>query len=301
MPLARRLAGPANPVPGQGLGRRSRRPTLAVALTGACVALALGACAGPSPAARTGAMGAVDNQEHLQSPSATLPLRGAKSRPVGVQPARRAGSLTEPGAGFRRARGAGKQYSGLRPAPTSGTFDRPADRLPDPAGFEVGGLPDQLSAPGGSPPLGLSIPAIGVETTLVRLGLEADRTMQVPDDFGRAGWFAEGPAPGQPGPAVIAGHVDSKTGPAVFYRLRDLHPGDQLAVTRADGSRLRFVVDAARSFPKTRFPTDAVFGPTPAAELRLVTCAGTFDRARGSYRDNLVVFARLEQQSSVRD
>jgi sortase (surface protein transpeptidase) len=119
--------------------------------------------------------------------------------------------------------------------------------------------------------------------------------MEVPDDFGRAGWFAEGPAPGQPGPAVIAGHVDSNTGPAVFYRLRDLRPGDQLAVTRADGSRLRFVVEVARSFPKTGFPTDAVFGPTPAAELRLVTCAGTFDRARGSYRDNLVVFARLEQ------
>jgi hypothetical protein len=237
--------------------RLARRPTLAVALTVACVAVALGACAaaptGPSPDPPTGATGAVDNQEHP------------------------------------------------RAAPASGTFDRPAERPPAPAGFEVGGLPDRLAAPGGSPPVGLSIPAIGVETPLVRLGLEADRTMEVPDDFGRAGWFAEGPAPGQPGPAVIAGHVDSKTGPAVFYRLRDLRPGDQLAVTRADGSRLRFVVEGARSFPKAGFPTDAVFGPTPAAELRLVTCAGTFDRARGSYRDNLVVFARLEQQASIQD
>jgi sortase (surface protein transpeptidase) len=117
--------------------------------------------------------------------------------------------------------------------------------------------------------------------------------MAVPVDFGRAGWFAGGAAPGEVGPAVIAGHVDSRTGPAVFYRLRELRPGQVVLVERADGTRLRFVVDTARSFPKARFPTGAVFGPTPAAELRLVTCAGTFDRARGSYRDNLVVFARL--------
>ena len=92
---------------------------------------------------------------------------------------------------------------------------------------------------------------------------------------------------------MIAGHVDSRTGPAVFYRLRELRAGDHIEVSRADGTRLRFVVDSNQSFPKAGFPTGAVFGPTPAAELRLVTCAGTFDRARGSYRDNLVVFARL--------
>jgi sortase (surface protein transpeptidase) len=182
----------------------------------------------------------------------------------------------------------------VQPAPMAGAFDRPAGPRPAPAGFEVGGLPDRPAVAGGAPPARLSVPAIGVETPLVRLGLEADRTMEVSEDFGRAGWFAEGPAPGQPGPAVIAGHVDSRTGPAVFYRLRDLRPGDHLEVTRTDGTRLWFVVDAARSFPKTSFPTDAVFGPTPAAELRLVTCTGTFDRARGSYRDNLVVFARLD-------
>jgi hypothetical protein len=95
------------------------------------------------------------------------------------------------------------------------------------------------------------------------------------------------------GPSVIAGHVDSRTGPAVFYRLRDLRPGNALLVDRADGTRLRFVVERASSFPKSGFPTAAVFGPVPSAALRLVTCAGDFDRARGSYRDNLVVFARL--------
>ena len=161
-------------------------------------------------------------------------------------------------------------------------------------GFEVGDLPGRPAASGsGSPPVRLAIPAIGVATPLVRLGLEPDGGMQVPADFGRAGWFTEGPAPGQVGPSVIAGHVDSKTGPAVFYRLRELRPGQAILVERADGSRLRFVVEQARSYPKEGFPTAAVFGPVPEAALRLITCAGDFDRARGSYRDNLVVFARL--------
>jgi hypothetical protein len=137
----------------------------------------------------------------------------------------------------------------------------------------------------------LVIPAIGVATGLVRLGLEQGGAMQVPGDFARAGWFAGGPAPGEAGPAVIAGHVDSRTGPAVFYRLRELRSGQAVLVERADGTRLRFVVEQARSYPKAGFPTAAVFGPVSSAELRLITCAGDFDRARGSYRDNLVVFA----------
>jgi hypothetical protein len=137
------------------------------------------------------------------------------------------------------------------------------------------------------------IPAIGVATDLTRLGLEPDGTMAVPDDFHQAGWFAQGPAPGQPGPAVIAGHVDSRTGPAVFYRLRELRAGHVIHITRADGTRLRFVVESARSYPKTSFPTAAVFGPVPSAALRLITCGGDFDRASRSYRDNLVVFAHL--------
>jgi hypothetical protein len=161
-------------------------------------------------------------------------------------------------------------------------------------GFEVSGLPGQVTPPGpASPPVRLTIPSIGVTTRLLRLGLEADGSMQVPVDFDRAGWFAKGPTPGQVGPAVIAGHVDSRTGPAVFYRLRELRAGDTVQVERADGTRLRFVVEDARRYPKTSFPTAAVFGPAPWAALRLVTCGGDFDAAAGSYRDNLVVFARL--------
>jgi len=142
-----------------------------------------------------------------------------------------------------------------------------------------------------SPPVRVEIPAIGVSAPLVRLGLNPDGTMQVPGDFQVAGWFTGGPQPGQLGPAVIAGHVDSHTGPAVFYRLRDLRPGDQVRVVRADGLAVRFTVESTASYPKRSLPDEAVFGATTAPALRLITCAGTFDRARRSYRDNLVVSA----------
>ena len=142
-----------------------------------------------------------------------------------------------------------------------------------------------------SAPVRLEIPAIGVSSPLVRLGLNPDGTMQVPGDFQVAGWFTGGPQPGQLGPAVIAGHVDSRSGPAVFYRLHDLHPGDQVRVVRADRRVVRFRVDSLASFPKQALPDDAVFGATTTPALRLITCAGSFDRSRHSYRDNLVVSA----------
>jgi sortase (surface protein transpeptidase) len=137
----------------------------------------------------------------------------------------------------------------------------------------------------------LEIPAIGVSAPLVRLGLNPDGTMQVPGDFRVAGWFTGAPQPGQLGPAVIAGHVDSRTGPAVFYRLRDLRPGDEVRVVRADHRVVRFRVDSLASYPKQALPDDAVYGATTTPALRLITCAGTFDRSRHSYRDNLVVSA----------
>jgi sortase (surface protein transpeptidase) len=142
-----------------------------------------------------------------------------------------------------------------------------------------------------SPPVRVEIPAIGVSSPLVRLGLNRDGTMQVPGDFQVAGWFTGGPQPGQLGPAVIAGHVDSRTGPAVFYRLRDLRPGDQIRVVRADHRVVRFQVESLASYPKQALPDEAVYGATTAPALRLITCAGTFDRSRHSYRDNLVVSA----------
>jgi sortase (surface protein transpeptidase) len=142
-----------------------------------------------------------------------------------------------------------------------------------------------------SPPVRVEVPAIGVSSPLVRLGLNQDGTMQVPGDDQVAGWFTGGPQPGQLGPAVIAGHVDSRTGPAVFYRLRDLRPGDQIRVVRADRRVVRFRVDSLASYPKQSLPGEEVYGATTAPVLRLITCAGTFDRAQRSYRENLVVSA----------
>lgn len=153
--------------------------------------------------------------------------------------------------------------------------------------------PPPATPPRASPPVHLRIPAIGVDTELEALGLLPDGALEAPHEWGEAGWYADGVRPGDPGPAVIAGHVDSIHGPAVFYRLPALRQGAAVLVRRADGSTLRFVVDSARSYPKTAFPTAAVYGPTPLPELRLVTCTGEFDRAAHSYLDNLVVSAHL--------
>jgi Sortase domain len=139
-------------------------------------------------------------------------------------------------------------------------------------------------------PVRLVIPAIGVRTRLVRLGLTPQGTLAVPVNTAEAGWYTGGPRPGQRGPAVIAGHVDSHAGPAVFYRLRLLRPGDLVYVRRAGGSRVVFRVYAKREFAKSRFPTSLVYGGTPDAELRLITCGGSFDYATGSYLSNVVVF-----------
>lgn len=148
-------------------------------------------------------------------------------------------------------------------------------------------------ARGAAPPVRIRIPAIGVSAAVVRLGLNRDGTLQVPADFGVTGWFTGGPAPGETGPAVIAGHIDSRRGPAVFYRLHALRPGDRVAVEQADGTTVQFAVEGSAQYPKRAFPTEAVFGPSPDPLLRLITCGGAFDRSTRHYRDNVVVTARL--------
>jgi hypothetical protein len=140
-------------------------------------------------------------------------------------------------------------------------------------------------------PVYLSIPVIGVHARLIRLGLTAQGTLQVPVSTSVAGWYTAGPRPGQPGPAVIAGHIDSRLGPGVFFRLRLLRPGDRVYVRRADGTLAVFGVYAEQSYAKDRFPTQRVYGPAPGPELRLITCGGTFDAATGSYLSNIVVYA----------
>ncbi|WP_328454783.1 class F sortase [Amycolatopsis sp. NBC_00438] len=141
-------------------------------------------------------------------------------------------------------------------------------------------------------PVHLQIPAIAVDApALVPLGLGPDHQLEAPAKFEDVGWYAAGPVPGDPGPAVIAAHVDSRAGPAPFFRLRELKGGDEVFVTRSDGQETRFVVDRVQRYPKNAFPTDAVYGPAPGSALRLITCGGSFDAAKRSYRDNIVVYA----------
>jgi hypothetical protein len=147
-------------------------------------------------------------------------------------------------------------------------------------------VPSDLSGP----PTRLRVRAIGVDTPLETLKLGTDGELQPPRTNDRAGWYADGTAPGDVGPAVLAGHVDSKRGPAVFYRLRELTAGDTIEVSRG-GRTVTFTVTATAWYPKKAFPTEEVYGPTPDRQLRLITCGGVFDRTLRSYRDNLVVYA----------
>lgn len=192
-------------------------------------------------------------------------------------------SAMSPGAGPAKAR------------PLTSAKSGPIWRLPygptGPAHDELPGTKSQTAAP-----VRVRIPAIGVSSELQWLGLEPDDTMQPPSDWQVAGWYADGVRPGDIGPAIIAGHVDSTEGPAVFYRLSDLHAGERIYVDRADGSTAKFVVASLATYPKKQFPTEAVFGPSAVPTLRLITCTGDFDYATHSYVDNLVVTAYLRSR-----
>ena len=145
-------------------------------------------------------------------------------------------------------------------------------------------------------PVKILIPAIGVSAPVIPLGLNPDRTLEVPKDYGDTGWFTRGPEPGEPGAAVITGHVDSKRGPAVFYRLRQLRRGDLITIVLKDRTTVRYVVRSSKAVPKNRFPTKLVYRKTPYPALRLITCDGAFDTSTGHYRDNYIVFATLAER-----
>ncbi|WP_030488089.1 class F sortase [Micromonospora chokoriensis] len=180
---------------------------------------------------------------------------------------------------------AGPEVSG----PASTADDAPIDGQP------VG----QGNAPAGlarSAPTSIEIPRIGVDATIMSLGTNPDGTVQVPalDKADQAGWYEPGASPGETGNAVIVGHVDSAVlGPAVFFDLGALTPGDTITVRRADGVPATFTVDSVKSYPKTAFPTELVYGPSDRPSLRVVTCGGQFDEVAKSYPDNIVVFATL--------
>jgi hypothetical protein len=171
-------------------------------------------------------------------------------------------------------------------APSVVPADTGSSGLPAPAGATVAR---------GSPPVRLRLPPIGVDSSLVRLDSKPDGTLEVPSDFDKPGWYMRGPAPGEAGPAIILGHLDSYTGPAVFWRLSSLHPGDPVEVRREDGSELAFRIYRVATFSTDAFPTTDVYGPTPGPELRLITCGGTFSLSRRQYLGNVVAFASLAE------
>jgi hypothetical protein len=147
--------------------------------------------------------------------------------------------------------------------------------------------PQTLNSDG---PTSIAIPAIGVHAQIVAVGLQANGAMELPDP-GQVGWYRLGPQPGAPGPAVLIGHVDNRTGPDVFYRLRKLRPGDQILISQADGTTSRFLVGRLEQHPKTALPTNRIWTTAPGSWLRLITCGGLYNHTTHHYRDNLIVYA----------
>lgn len=189
-----------------------------------------------------------------------------------------------------------------RPAPVSVPAAAPTASSPSTSSSTSAPLRPVLPSSTGlvlkpSPPTSLSIPAIGARSVLLDLGLNVDGTVEVPsldDPRSKAGWYRNSPTPGSLGPAIILGHVDSrKYGPGIFYRLGELHSGQEIDVARSDGKIAVFRVDTVRSYAKDAFPSNDVYGNIDHAGLRLITCGGTFDRTQGSYQSNIVVYASL--------
>jgi LPXTG-site transpeptidase (sortase) family protein len=176
----------------------------------------------------------------------------------------------------------------LRPPQTTGTLEAPNERDP---GARRSATREQMP-----PPVRIVIPAIDVSARVVPLGLNPDRTLEVPRNFAETGWFTEGPEPGERGAAVIAGHVSSRSGPAVFFRLRALRTGEVIRIRLKNGTTVRYVVDSMLTVPKSRFPTQLVYAKTERPTLRLITCSGEIDRSTGEHPDNLIVFASIVER-----
>ncbi len=148
-----------------------------------------------------------------------------------------------------------------------------------------------------SSPNRLRIPKVNIDTTFEKaLGLNEDKTVEVPVGYEQVGWYKFGPTPGELGPAVILGHVDSVDGPAVFWSLGQLTAGDEIFIDREDGSTARFVVTELKKVSQNDFPSQVVYGDIDHAGLRLITCSGTFNRGAQRYSHNLIVFAKLAEE-----
>jgi hypothetical protein len=242
----------------------------------------------------------------LPGPSSPPPAGHPRPRrlPLLAVAAALGAAVTLLGAAAARAPGADRPAAAL--PPPSGPAVAPAaprgPAIPTPDRIDTGLGGAARSAPAGAPrppaagqvgrPVLVAAPAIDLLARVTPVGLEAGGAMQVPASD-RAGWYDLGPRPGQPGPAVLAGHLDSGSGPAVFFRLRELGPGDEVVVTDERGTARTFTVERVQRSPKAALPVSSIWAPTPTAALRLVTCAGAYDRAGGGYQDNLVLYATL--------
>ncbi|MFJ8913486.1 class F sortase [Amycolatopsis sp. NPDC102389] len=175
-------------------------------------------------------------------------------------------------------------------APPAGTVRTEAVASPsaEPQAEPAAGMPK-------ADPVSIDVPKIEAKSSLIPLGLNADNTVEVPPVTQplQAGWYENGPTPGEVGPSVILGHVDGNKQKGIFFRLKELAPGDKVSIARKDGTTAEFAVTKVERVAKDKFPTDAVYGDTAEPELRLITCGGVFDKASRNYLDNIIVFARL--------
>ncbi|RJQ70758.1 class F sortase [Pseudonocardiaceae bacterium YIM PH 21723] len=165
---------------------------------------------------------------------------------------------------------------------------------------------DTAAQPGPSPasiapapkatPASVKIAKIGAESSLIKTAVKSDGSLDVPpvDKPMQASWYAFSAVPGQPGAAVLLGHVDGNSQPGIFFKLKELSVGDEVTVKMSDGTDLKFAVSKTQQVNKDELPKDAIFGKTDASELRLITCGGVFDKAAHSYKDNTVVYAKLK-------
>ncbi|MFE5503377.1 MULTISPECIES: class F sortase [Amycolatopsis] len=183
--------------------------------------------------------------------------------------------------------GPGETGQAAPPASTERT-EVPVAPGSEPEAEPVGGMPK-------ADPVSIDVPKIEAKSSLIPLGLNADNTIEVPPVTRplQAGWYVNGPTPGEVGPSVILGHVDGNKQKGIFFRLKELAPGDKVSVARKDGTTAEFAVTKVERVAKDKFPTDAVYGDTAEPELRLITCGGVFDKASRNYLDNIIVFARL--------
>lgn len=285
-------------------GRRRRQALMylaAVLAMLAVVLLVLGACGSrsgpPQPEAATQAPAAGTASPTGEAPpaepstagSGDVPTSGPGAPSTSLEPP--ASSTVDPSAAPPGSSASDATPSTL-PAST-GPIPRPRSTITVPSFTPRAKgpvLPD-------SSPTSIRIPAIGVSSPMLRLGLLPSGEVATPpldEPESKAGWYEGSPAPGSQGPAIILGHVDSKAyGPGVFYDLGALKPGDTVEVGRVDNTVAVFKVDEVRSFPKASFPTGEIYGNLDHAGLRLITCGGTFDPQASSYVDNIIVFASL--------